>query len=107
MRKYKICIQIIIIIIKEKDKNKKIIIKKRKKKRKSKSNKSPTGKWCVGKRSEERDFFFFFFFSLFFFFSDLRKSDRRFLSEQKEKLVYATRATCRYQKFSISSHFKM
>ena len=48
----------------------------------------------------------FFFFLLFVSFSDLRKSDRRFSSEQKAKLVYATRATHRYQKLSISSHFK-
>ena len=52
----------------------------------------------------ERDFFFYFL--LFISFLDLRKSDRRFLSEQKEKLVYVIRATRRYQKLSISSHFK-
>ena len=54
----------------------------------------------------ERDDFYFLFFLLFASFSDSRKSDRRFLSEQKVKLVYATRATRRYQKLSISSHFK-
>ena len=47
-----------------------------------------------------------FFFSLFISFSDIRKQDRRFLSEQKAKFVYATRTTRRYQKLSISSHFK-
>ena len=54
---------------------------------------------------EERERFVLnFFFSASF--SDLRKSDRKFLSEQKAKLVYATRATRRYQKLSLSSHFK-
>ena len=56
------------------------------------------------KREREREFYNFF--SFFVFFLDLWKSDRRFSSEQKAKLVYATRATCRYQKLSISSHFK-
>ena len=49
---------------------------------------------------------FYFYFLLFVSFSDLRKLDHRFLSEQKAKLVYATRAMRRYQKLSISSHFK-
>ena len=53
---------------------------------------------------EERDFLFFFL--LFVSFSDLRKSDRRFLSEQKAKLDYATRATRRNQYLSVSSNFK-
>ena len=52
----------------------------------------------------ERDFNFIFLF--FVSFSDLWKSDRKFLSEQKAKLVYATRATRRYQKLSISSNSK-
>ena len=49
-------------------------------------------------------------FSLYFFFdsfSDLRKLDRRLLSEQKAKLVYATRATHRYQYLSLLSNIKM
>ena len=50
--------------------------------------------------------YFLFYFLLFVSFSDLWKSDRRFLSEQKAKLVYATKATHRYQNLSISSHFK-
>ena len=50
--------------------------------------------------------FLFYFFSLFVFFSDLRKSDRRFLSENKAKLDYAMGATRRYQYFSVSSNFK-
>ena len=48
---------------------------------------------------------FFNFFSLLVYFSDLRKSDRRFLSEQKAKLEYATRATHRYQYLSLLSNF--
>ena len=49
-------------------------------------------------RGEERDFLFLFFFIFLFFafFLNLWKSDSRFLSEQKVKLVYATRATRRY-----------
>ena len=58
----------------------------------------------LGERSGER--FFNFFFLIFITLSDLLKSDRRFSSEQKAKLVYATRAMRRYQKLSISSHFK-
>ena len=54
------------------------------------------------RREGERYLNFFFFVS----FSDLRKSDRRFLSEQKAKLDYATRATRRYQYISVSSNFK-
>ena len=56
---------------------------------------------------EEREGDFFYFFFLFFVsFSNLRKLDHKFLSEKKEKLVYVTRATRRYQKLSILSHFK-
>ena len=54
------------------------------------------------KRSGER----FFNFFLLVYFSDLWKSDRRFLSEQKVKLVYATRATHRNQYLSLLSNFK-
>ena len=36
---------------------------------------------------------------------DLRKLDRRFSLEQKEKLVYATRATHGHQKLSVSLNF--
>ena len=52
------------------------------------------------------EIFFFFIFSLRSF-SDLWKSDRRRSSEQKAKLVYATRATHRYQYLSLLSNFKM
>ena len=52
----------------------------------------------------ERDIFNFF--SLFFSFSDLWKSDRRFLSEQKAMLDYMTRTKRRYQYLSVSSNFK-
>ena len=54
----------------------------------------------------ERENYTFIFFLLFVSLLDLRKSDRRFLSKQKEELVYATRATRKYQKLSISSHCK-
>ena len=57
-----------------------------------------------GERIGER--YFVFYFLLFVSFSDLRKSDHKFLSEQKEKLVYVTRAMRRYQKLSISANSK-
>ena len=58
-----------------------------------------------GERIRER--YFIFYFLLFVSFLDLRKSDRKFLSKQKEKLVYVTtRATRRYQKLSISANSK-
>ena len=72
---------------------------------KKKKNKSPTTRDGRTERWREGETIFILYF-LFVSFSDLRKSDRRFLSKQKAKLVYATRATCRYQKLSISSHFK-
>ena len=62
------------------------------------------GQSVGGERIRER--YFFFYFLLFVSFSDLRKSDSRFLSEQKAKLVYATRVTRRYQKLSISANSK-
>ena len=54
---------------------------------------------------EERERFLFFF-SFFASLVYLWKLDRRFLSEQKEKLFYATRATRRHQNFSVSSNSK-
>ena len=48
----------------------------------------------------------FLFFFLFISFSNLRKLDRRFLSEQKAKLDYVTRATRMYQNLGFSSNFK-
>ena len=58
-----------------------------------------------GRREEralEREKYFIFF--LFASFSDLRKSDRRFLSRLKEKLIYATRATRGHQNLGVSSN---
>ena len=49
----------------------------------------------------------YFFFLLLICFSDLQKLDRRFSSEKKEKLDYATRATRRYQYLSLLSNFKI
>ena len=87
------------IIIKEKENKKKI-----KKNKRIKSNERGWG----GRTWEEnrRDVLFYFYFLLFVFFSDLRKSDRKFLSEQKAKLVYAARAMYRYQYLSLLSNFK-
>ena len=48
----------------------------------------------------ERDFFI----SLFISFSNLWKSDRKFLSGLKAKLIYATRATRGHQNLEVSSN---
>ena len=56
-------------------------------------------------REGENDFFSFYF--LLVSFSDLRKSDHRLSSEQKAKLVYAKRATHRYQYLSLWSNVKI
>ena len=69
----------------------------------NKKIKSKRQKMVRGTDGERREDIYIFFFSLF---SDLRKSDSRFFSEQKAKLIYATRATRRYQKISISSNSK-
>ena len=54
---------------------------------------------------EERgDIFLFLFFLFFTFFSDLRKSDRRFSSGLKAKLIYAMRATRGHQKVGVSTN---
>ena len=53
----------------------------------------------------ERTIFLFIF--LLVSFLDLWKSNRRFLSEQKEKLDYAKRATHRYQYLSLLLNVKM
>ena len=54
--------------------------------------------------AEMRDIFIFIF--LFFAsFSDLRKSDRRFSSGQKAKLIHVARATREYQNRRVSSNF--
>ena len=52
---------------------------------------------------EGREYDFYFFF-LFVSFSDLRKSDRRFSSGLKAKLIYATRATRGHQNLGVSSN---
>ena len=59
---------------------------------------------CEDEEEREGDFLiFFFFFSLLSQIYGNRTG--RFLSEQKEKLDYATRATRRYQNLNISSNF--
>ena len=44
---------------------------------------------------------FFNFFSLFTSFSDLRKSDRKFLSGLKAKLIYTTKVTRGHYKVGV------
>ena len=56
-----------------------------------------------GEREVERYFYFYFFF-LFAYFSNLRKSDRRFLSGLKAKLIYAMRATREHKKVGVSTN---
>ena len=53
----------------------------------------------------ERMIFLFIF--LLVSFSDLRKSDRRLLSEQKGKFDYAKRATYKYQYLSLLLNVKI
>ena len=48
--------------------------------------------------------FYYYFISLFVSFSDLWKSDRRFSSGLKAKLIYATRATHGHQNLGVSSN---
>ena len=48
--------------------------------------------------------FYFIFIYLFVSFSDLWKSDRRFSSGLKAKLIHATRATRGYQNLRVSSN---
>ena len=55
-------------------------------------------------RARQRENNFFYFFLLFSFFSDLRKSDRRFSSGLKAKLIYAMRATRGHQKVGVSTN---
>ena len=75
-----IIIIIIIIIIKDKNED------QRKRERNCR----------VRERRRERDFYFLFFF-LFVSFSDLRKSDNRFSSGLKAKLIHEVRATRGYK----------
>ena len=91
MRQYKLCIQIIIIIIKKKED-------------KSQKGDGRIEKGVNGERERRR--FLFLFFLLFPSLLDLRKSDRRFLLEQKAKLVYVTRATREHRKLSVLSNSK-
>ena len=51
-----------------------------------------------------RENMIFIFFSLFVSFSDIQKSDRKFLSGLKAKLIYATRATCGHQNLRVLSN---
>ena len=53
--------------------------------------------------SHER-LYIFLFFLLFSSFSDLWKSDRRFSSGLKAKLIHATRATRGHQNLGVSSN---
>ena len=60
---------------------------------------------CTGERCVQIEAILFYFL-LFVFFLDLWKLDRRCSSEQKAKLVYAKRATHRYQYLNLLSNFK-
>ena len=53
-----------------------------------------------GSRERKR----FLFFSFFAFLSYLRKSDRRFSSGLKAKLIHVARVTYGYQNFGVSSN---
>ena len=68
--------------------------------------KKPKEKSKNGERKKtykrESDIFIFFFF--LFFSSDLQKLDCRFSSEQKAKLIYATRATHGHQNLGVLSN---
>ena len=50
------------------------------------------------------DFFLLLLFLLFLSFSDLRKSNHRFSSGVKAKLIYAMRATREHQKVRVSTN---
>ena len=65
-------------------------------KKKSKGEERASGGESVG----ERKIIFFFFAS----FSDLRKSNSRFSSGLKAKLIHATRATRVHQNLGVSSN---
>ena len=51
-----------------------------------------------------RENMIFIYFSLFVSFSDIQKSDCKFLSGLKAKLIYATRATCGHQNLRVLSN---
>ena len=97
MGQYKSFIQIIIII-----RIIRIIIRKKTKIKKNKRQMVGTDGRGESVQRERVLFLYFLLIS----FSYLWKSDCRFLSEQKAKLVHATRATHRYQYLSILSNFK-
>ena len=65
--------------------------------------KSKGGRGRREERAVERENLFIFFF-LFASFSDQRKSDRRFSSRLKKKLIYATRAMRVHQNLGVSSN---
>ena len=92
MRQYESCIQIIIMRIKKKDKNEKGKVKK--------------GEGHISSERVHRKRDLFLYFLIFAYLLDLWKSDHRFSLKQKEKLVYATRATRGYQNLSLSSNSK-
>ena len=75
-------------------------IKKRKKKDKIKKRKDTDD---VRERAWMREIFIFIYL-LFASFSDLRKSDSRFSSRLKAKLIHAARATRGYQNHGVSSN---
>ena len=61
------------------------------------------GEGASGERESLRKIFLFFI-SLFASFSDLQKSDHRFSSGLKAKLIYAMRATRGDQKVGVSKN---
>ena len=71
--------------------------------KKRKKNQSNGGREASrGERERLRELIFFILF--FVSFSDLRKSDRRFSSGLKAKLIYAMRATRGHQKVGVSTN---
>ena len=94
MRQYKLCIQ--------NDNNNNNNNNNHNKMDKSKGRRGRSGR--RRERWRERGYILFLFFSLFVSFLDLRKSDRRFLSGLKAKLIYATRATCGHHKVGVSTN---
>ena len=71
---------------------------------KNKKNHQKEGRRASGEGERVRERENIFFFLLFASFSDLRKSDNRFLSGLKAKLIYATRATRGHQNLGVSSN---
>ena len=53
------------------------------------------------REERERDILIFYLFTSFL---DLQKSDSRFSSGLKAKLIYAMRATCGHQKVGVSTN---